>query len=101
MLDGDQINKLYPLAFAAGGLGPNSNILSHSEAMAAVDKDSVEDSMNEEMVKSVDNGIYEIVRKSSVPELKSLLRAVWSHRRKTTPDGKVYRYISRICDMNG
>ena len=47
ILDGDQLNELHPLAFVAGGLGPNPNILSHGEAMAAVDKDSFEESMNE------------------------------------------------------
>ena len=65
--------------------------------IAAVDKENFEESMDEEMVKCFDNGIYEIVKRSTVPELKSILRAVWSHRRKTTPDGKVYRYRSRIC----
>ena len=51
MLDGEQINDLHPLAFAAGGLGPNPNILNHGEAMAAVDKESFEDSMDEEIFK--------------------------------------------------
>ena len=62
MLDGDQLNGLHPLAFAARGLGPNPNILSHGEAMEAVDKEAFEESMNEELVKCFDNGIYEIVR---------------------------------------
>ena len=37
MIDG-QYNDTHPLAFATCGLGPNPNILSHGEAMAAVDK---------------------------------------------------------------
>ena len=69
----------------------------HGEAMAAVDKVNFEESMTEEMEKCFDNGTYEIVKRSSVPELENILRAVWSHRKKTTPDGKVYRYRSRIC----
>ena len=97
MLYGNQLNNLHPLAFAAGGLGFNPNILSYGRSIAAVDKEAFEESMNEEMVKFFDNGIYEIFKKSTVPELKSILRAVWSHRRKTTPDGKVYRYRSRTC----
>ena len=97
MLEGDQMNDVHPLVFAASGQGPNPNILNHGEAMAAVDKDKFDESMNEEMVKLYDNGIYEIVKKCEVPELKSILRAVWSHMRKTTPDGKVYRHRSRIC----
>ena len=35
--------------------------------------------------------------RSDVPEAHNILRAVWSHRRKTTPDGRVYRHRSRIC----
>ena len=61
MLDGDQMNEVHPMAFVASGHGPNPNILSHGEAMAAVDKDKFDESMNEEMVKLFDNGIYEIV----------------------------------------
>ena len=38
MLDGDQMNEIQPLAFVAGGLGSNPNILSHGEAMEAVEK---------------------------------------------------------------
>ena len=75
----------------------NLNILSHGEAMAAVDKEQFKRSVDEEMGKHFDNEIKEIVKRSSVPELKSILRAVWSHRRKTTPDGTIYRHRSRIC----
>ena len=60
MVDGEY-NDTHPLAFAAGGLGPNPNILNHSEAMAAVDKVNFEESMTEEMEKCFDNSIYEIV----------------------------------------
>ena len=49
------------------------------------------------MAKRFDNGVYEIVKSSSVPELKSILRALRIQRRNTTPYGKVYRYGSRIC----
>mgnify|MGYP001256284380 CR=1 FL=1 len=75
IMDGEH-NDTHPLAFAAGGLGPNPNILSHGEAMAVVDKENSEESMSEEMEKCFDNNIYEIVKRSSVPELKSILRAV-------------------------
>ena len=80
MLDGE-CNDTHPLAFMAGGQ-VNPNILSHGEAMAAFDKEQFQTSMDEEMGKCFDNGIYEIVKRSSVPDLKSILRAVWSHRRK-------------------
>jgi len=95
MLDGES-NNTHPLAFMAGG-EVNPNILSHGDAMAAVDKEQFQTSMDEEMKKCFDNGIYEIVKRSSVPELKSILRAVWSHKRKPTHDGTIYRHRSRIC----
>ena len=37
MIDG-KYNDAHPLAFTTGGIGPNPNILTHGEAMAAVDK---------------------------------------------------------------
>ena len=46
MMDGGY-NDAHPLAFAAAGLGPNPNILSHGEAMPAVDKENFEESMTE------------------------------------------------------
>lgn len=36
------MNEVYPLAFVAGGLGPNPSILSHGEAIADVVKESIE-----------------------------------------------------------
>ena len=40
IMDGEH-NDIHHLAFAAGGLGPNPNILSHGEAMATIYKDNV------------------------------------------------------------
>lgn len=96
-LDGDQINEICHLAFAAGGYGPNPNISSQREAMATVDKETFEESMDEEIVKCFDNGTYGIVKCSTVLELKSMFRAVRGNMRKTTPDGHLYPYRSRIC----
>ena len=91
-----ECDDTYSLDFAAGELCTNPNMLSCCEAMATVDKESFEESMNEEIEKCFDNKIYEIVKHSSVPKLKHILKDVWSYRRKTTPDGAVYRYRSRI-----
>ena len=43
------------------------------------------------------NNNYSIVPISSVPKEKTILEAVWSHLRKTTLSGEVYRHRSRIC----
>ena len=51
MIDGNQHNDTHPLAYAAGGLGPNPNILNHDAAMKAVDNDKFEISMAEELDK--------------------------------------------------
>ena len=41
MIDGNQHNDTHPLAYAAGGLGPNPNILNHDAAMKAVDNEGL------------------------------------------------------------
>ena len=48
-LTGNQCNDVHPLAYAAGSQGANPNILSHDQAMKAVDKDKFELSMVEEL----------------------------------------------------
>ena len=65
--------------------------------MKAVDSDKFEISMAEELDKMWENDIYEIIKKVDVREGHSILRSVWSHRRKTTPDGNIYRHRSRLC----
>ena len=40
---------------------------------------------------------YELILRKDLSADNNILRAVWSHRRKTTPDGKIYRHRSRIC----
>ena len=49
ILTGSQINDTHPLAFAAGTLGPNPNILNYDEAMKLLDADKFKDLMAEEM----------------------------------------------------
>lgn len=62
--------------------------------MKAVDSDKFEISMAEELDKMWENKIYETIKKKDVREGHSILRSVWSHRRKTTPDGNIYRHRS-------
>ena len=65
--------------------------------MRASDSQLFEDSMDEEMKNMYLNEIYELIPRNEVPPDKTILRAIWSHRRKTKPDGTVYRHRSRIC----
>ena len=65
--------------------------------MKVPDRDKFEDSMDDEMKNLTLNDIYDLVLRKDVPKRYNILRAVWSHRRKTKPDGKIYRHKSRIC----
>lgn len=93
-LDDNQINHYEPHALVASA---NPNILGHRDAMKADDFEKFLDSMDDEMERLFKEEIIEVVPRSQVPEGQKVLRAVWSHRRKTTPDGVVYRHRSRIC----
>ena len=93
-LQSGEINDIDPLAFAASA---NPNILTHREAMKAEDVEQFLTSMSEELERMDDNEIYEEILRSAVPKGHRILRAVWSHRRKTTPEGAVYRHRSRLC----
>ena len=97
IIDGNQHNTTHPLAYDAGGLGPNHNILSHDAAMKSVDSDKFEIFMIEEFGKIWENKIYEIIKKKDVREGHTILRSVWSHRLKTTSYGNLYRHRSRLC----
>lgn len=93
-LANDEISELNVMAHIASA---NPNILGHRDAMKADDADKFHESMDEEIQRLTDENIYEVVARSTVPEGQRVLRAVWSHRRKTTPTGQVYRHRSRIC----
>ena len=66
--------------------------------MKAIDKDKFEIFVVDEPNKIIENGIYGIIEKSDIREEHTILRSVWSHRRKITPDGVVYRHRERIDD---
>ena len=63
--------------------------------MKAVNNDKFKASMTEELDAMYENKIYGIIKKIYVREGYSLLRSVWSHHRKTTPDGVIYRHRLR------
>ena len=94
-LQGHLLSEITPFTYIAKGGNPN--ILNHRDAMKADDNEQFLTSMKQEVDKLLENEIYEIVPCNTVPKTKTVLNAVWSHRRKTTPNGTVYRHRSRIC----
>lgn len=90
----DEVNDYEPHALVASA---NPNILGHRDAMKADDFEKFLDSMDDEIERLFKEGIVEVVPRSEVPTGQKVLRAVWSHRRKTTPEGVIYRHRSRIC----
>ena len=54
-------------------------------------------SMAEDLDNMYDDKIHDIIKKIDVREGHSILRSVCFNRRKTTPDGVIYRHWSRIC----
>ena len=93
-LNDGTFNDLNPHCFAAS---VNPNILTHRDAMKASDVESFREAMDDEVKRMIENKIFKEVPRSSVPMGQRILRAVWSHRRKTTPDGQIYRHRSRLC----
>lgn len=93
-LDNGEINEPSPHLFAAS---VNPNILSHSQAKKAHDYDKFMVAMQEELDRMLKNEIFEEIPRHLMNKTKTILRAVWSHRRKTTPAGEIYRHRSRLC----
>ena len=93
-LPNGECNDLNPHALAAS---VNPNILSHRNAMKAEDSHLFTSAMEEEITRMIENNIFEEVDRNTVPLTHNILRAVWSHRRKTTLAGVVYRHRSRLC----
>ena len=93
-LDDGTINDMHPWALAASA---NPNILTHREAKKADDWKHFQEAMKEEIERMIKNKLFKLTARSTVPMGQRILRAVWSHRRKTTPDGKIYRHRSRMC----
>ena len=90
-----ECNDLNPHALAAS---VNPNILSHKDAMKADVVHLFRYAMEEEVTRMIENNIFEEVNRNTVPLTQNFLRAaVWSHQKKTTPAGVVYRHCSRLC----
>ena len=92
--DDNTINELNPHCMAASA---NPNILTHSQAKKAEDYDDFQQAMQHELKRMIEAKIFKEVPRSVVPTGQRVLRAVWSHRRKTTPSGEIYKHRSRVC----
>ena len=66
----------HTLAYTAGGLESNPNILSRDVEIKAVGSDKFEISMDEELDKMWENKIYEIIKKKDVREGHFILISV-------------------------
>lgn len=93
-LPNGEINEPSPHLFAAS---VNPNILSHSQAKKAHDFEKFQEAMQDEIERMLKNEIFEEIPRHLMDKTKTVLRAVWSHRRKTTPAGVIYRHRSRLC----
>eukprot|EP00957_Ditylum_brightwellii_P149598 11391487-Ditylum_brightwellii.AAC.1 len=78
------MNESHPLALVAGRKA-NPNVLSHREAMKAQDHELFIQAMEEEIKRMVEKENVEVVPCSHAPTYQTVLRAIWSHRRKAKP----------------
>jgi len=95
-LPDETINELQTGAFIMK-TNANPNILGHSAAMKAEDADKFHQSMKLEMDRLTKHEVFDIIDIENIPKNTKILRAIWSHRRKTNPGGEVYKHKSRIC----
>eukprot|EP00957_Ditylum_brightwellii_P189220 14402755-Ditylum_brightwellii.AAC.1 len=65
--------------------------------MKSDDKDQFHKAMEEEIERMIEKETFEVVPRSRVPSYQKVLKAVWSHRRKTKSTSEVYHHRSRIC----
>ena len=68
--------------------------------MKAVGSNKFEILMAKKIDKMWKNKIDEIIMKSEMWKGHTFLRSVWTHRRKTTYDGNIYRHRSSLCDIS-
>lgn len=65
------------------------------------DRPQFEEQMQKEIQSMFQNNVFKLYPKQQVPRYKSILPAIWSFRRKMTPDGTVYRHRARLCVHGG
>ena len=81
--------------------GADSDSLTYGEMIRAPDKEFFETEMLNEYKTMLQNKVFELVERHSVPFGKRVVKAIWSFRRKRTPSGSVYRRRARLCAHGG
>jgi len=91
----EELERLdHPISFAASS---NPDILYLDDAMRAPDANEFRKAMAQEIKSHTDNGHWQIVDKSSVPGMASILPAVWAFRRKRRiKTQEVYKWKARL-----
>jgi len=91
----EELERLdHPISFAASS---NPDILYLDDAMRAPDAAEFRKAMAQEIKSHTDNGHWQIVDKSSVPGMASILPAVWAFRRKRwIKTQEVYKWKARL-----
>jgi hypothetical protein len=88
------IDCLSPLVFAASS---DPDVLYYHEARQAHDRDQFVKTMEDEIIGQTENGTWQIIKKSEVPEDARILPAVWAMRRKIRIlDGSIYKWKARL-----
>ena len=76
---------------------PINKIFPHFAAMKSDEREIFLISMKDKIDRLIDHDVFELVDIDTISKQCKILRDMWSHRRKTTPSGKVYKHKSRIC----
>jgi Reverse transcriptase (RNA-dependent DNA polymerase) len=92
-----EIDTLWDHPLLAYAASSDPDTLYYHEAMKAPDAPEFRKAMQEEVTGQMDNGVYELILRTDVPEGATILPAVWAmrHKRKSKT-GEVYRHKSRL-----
>ncbi len=101
MLFDNSSNYFEPFSLAAGKSKSNADILTLSQMRKQDDKEDFEAAMTKEIDTMFNKDIYQLHPRQDVPRGKRVLPAIWSFRRKRTPDGTVYKHRARLCAHGG
>jgi hypothetical protein len=83
--------------YVAFGASTDLDTLYWHEAMREPDKEQFLQAMDKEIKAHTNNGVWEIVKKDSIPEGKKVLPAVWAMKRKRRISTReVYKWKARI-----
>ena len=94
-------NEFEPLCFAAGKSKTNPDTLTLREMYKQQDCEKFREQMQLEISDMYKNKVFSLHPREQVPRGQNIIKAIWSFRRKRTPDGEVYRHRARLCCHGG